>query len=109
MEHSASQTRMNALMAAVDTRLILDPHGDLTVHSYQDVEDIIEHTKALRSVPQRSDWGRHVASIPLNVINQWLVEEWARGNANARFGSKEFDALIARKLRDHDWLFLRTG
>jgi hypothetical protein len=94
--------------SAVDTRLTLDGHGDLIVHSHQDVEHIIERNKALRGMPQRSDWGRHVASIPLNIINQWLVDEWVRGNANARFGAREFDALIQRKLRDHDWLFLRT-
>ena len=103
-----SGTEPAPVKTGVETRLILDPHGDVTVHSYQDVEDIIEHNKALRNEPQRSDWGRHVASIPLNVINQWLTEEWARGNVNARFGSKEFDALIQRKLRDHDWLYLRT-
>ena len=49
-----------------------------------------------------------VASVPANVINQWLDEEYARGNVDLRWGSKEFMALVARKLADHDWLFLRT-
>ena len=40
----------------------------ITVYSHDDVEDILENNKRLRSTPQKSDWGRHVASIP-NVIN----------------------------------------
>ena len=91
----------------VVTRLRVE-EGDLVVHTWQDVEDIVERNKALAGVPQRSDWGRHVASVPANVINQWLDEEYARGNVDLRWGSKEFMALVARKLRDHDWLFLRT-
>ena len=42
---------------------------DLTVGTHQDVEAIIEHNKVLQTLPQKSDWGRHVASIPLNIIN----------------------------------------
>jgi hypothetical protein len=95
-------------MTDVTTRLILDGAGDLTVHSYQDVEAIIERNKRLQGEAQMSDWGRHVASIPLNIVNQWLNEEWARGNVSLTFGAKEFDALIQRKLRDPDWKFLRT-
>ena len=82
--------------------------GTLTVHTYQDVEDIIERNKALKSEPQKSDWGRHIASIPLNVINQWLNEEYARGNVNMRLFDEEFNRIVAKKLQDHDWLFLRT-
>jgi hypothetical protein len=81
---------------------------DVTVGTHQDVEDIIEHNKVLQTLPQKSDWGRHVASIPLNIINQWLNEEWARGNVGLRLAGPEFDALVARKLRDPDWRFLRT-
>ena len=81
---------------------------DLVVHSHQDVEDIIERNKALQAIPQRSDWGRHIASIPLNIINQWLKEEWERGNVGLKMSGPEFDALVARKLKDPDWRFLRT-
>jgi hypothetical protein len=81
---------------------------DVTVGMHQDVEAFIEHNKALQTLPQKSDWGRHVASIPLNIINQWLNEEWARGNVDMRMAGPEFDALVARKLRDPDWRFLRT-
>ena len=96
------------LRSGVATRLMLDGAGALTVHSYQDVEAVIERNKRLRGEAQNSDWGRHVASIPLNIINQWLHEEWARGNVGLTLGAKEFDALIARKLRDPEWRFLRT-
>lgn len=80
----------------------------LTVHTYQDVEDIIENNKRLQSEPQRSDWGRHIATIPNNILNQWLHEEYARGNVNMRLFDDEFNRLVQRKLNDHDWLFLRT-
>jgi len=82
--------------------------GTLTVHTYQDVEDIIENNKRLKSDPVKSDWGRHVATIPNNILLQWLQDEWARGNVNMRLFDEEFNKLVQRKLRDHDWLFLRT-
>jgi hypothetical protein len=72
------------------------------------VEDIVENNKALANAgPQRGDF-RQVASIPLNIINQWLHEEWARGNVDLRMSGPEFDALVARKLADPDWRYLRT-
>jgi hypothetical protein len=99
-------------MRGVDLDLRLVPGSspgsrDLVVHTFQDVEAIIARNKALASTPQRSDWGRHVASIPLNIINQWLHEEWARGNVTLCLAGAEFDALVARKLADPDWRYLR--
>ena len=44
----------------------------------------------------------------MQIINQWLNEEYARGNVNLKLGSEEFDKIVAKKLKDHDWLFLRT-
>jgi hypothetical protein len=89
-----------------DTRLRLDGR-DLVVHSYQDVEDIIEHNKALQTEPQTGHF-RHIASIPLNIINQWLQQEWDRGNVGLKLSGREFDSMVARKLRDPDWAYLRT-
>ena len=73
---------------------------DLVVHSYQDAEDIVEHNKALAGEPQRGDF-RQIASIPLNIVNQWLNEEWARGNVGLKMSGPEFDALcdIAASVR----------
>jgi hypothetical protein len=91
----------------ITSRLILRD-GALVVHSHQDVEDIIERNKALRGEPQRSDWGRHVATIPNNILLAWLQEEWARGNVNLKLFDAEFNRIVAQKLNDRDWLFLRT-
>jgi hypothetical protein len=88
------------------TRLSLDRNEGLIVaESMQDVEPILEHNKALQGEAQRSDWGRHVASIPNVLIVKWLNEE---GADVLRMGSEEFGAFIKRKLADPDWRHLRT-
>lgn len=74
----------------------------------QDVEPILELNKARQTTPQSGDWGRHVGSIPLVIIERWLHEEWERGNVSLKPWGKEMDALIARKLRDPDWRWLRA-
>ena len=97
------------MTAPTDVRTTLTlKDGNLTVYSEQDCEAIIEHNKKLRSEPQRSDWGRHIAKIPCGVLSQWLHEEWARGNINMKLFDEDFNKLVQRKLNDHDWLFLRT-
>ena len=80
----------------------------VTVGYSDDVGPVIEHNKQLQATPQKSDWGRQVADIPNIFIVQWLNEEWGRGNTELRLFSREFDQLVARKLRDPDWRFLRT-
>ena len=89
------------------TRLILD-ESDLVEQSIQDVEPILEHNKYLRSIPQKSDWGRHIASIPNVILVRWLNEENAHGNVNLRMFTKEFNELVQRKLKDPDWKYLRV-
>lgn len=79
----------------------------ITVYNEDDVDEILEHNKTLRSMPQKSDWGRHIATIPNIVCVQWLNEEWQRGS-KVRFLSKEWDQLVAKKLNDPDWKYLRT-
>ena len=94
---------------SVETRFHLEPNGrDLTIERVQDVEEILARNKILRAQEQRSDWGRHIASIPCVILEKWLNEEAARGNSAIRWGSPEFDALVAKKLRDPDWAYLRT-
>lgn len=75
----------------------------------QDVEAIIENNKRLQNESQdrKQPW-RHVASIPNIFIEQWLREEWERGNHGLKWSSPEFDALVERKLKDPDWKWLRT-
>ena len=91
----------------VDTRLWMDGR-DLLVHSYQDSEDIIEHNNPLARAGKHHPDFRKIASIPLNIINQWLQEEWNRGNTSIRMSGPEFDRLVQRKLADPDWRYLRT-
>jgi len=94
------------------TPVIVRPHFDadgktLTIEHWQDVEDIIERNKAMQKEPQRSDWGRWVASIPNIFITKWMDEEWARGHQVMPF-TKEFDEVVARKLKDPEYAFLRV-
>jgi hypothetical protein len=96
-----------------ETRILLDKAAKardsrIVVVTEQDVEPILDHNSALRAMPQRSDWGRHVASIPVVELTRWLNEEWARGNTSIRWGSAEFDELIRRKIYDRDNIKLRV-
>jgi hypothetical protein len=91
----------------VRTRLILDG-GDVTALAEQDVEPILERNAALRGEAQKSDWGRHVASIPNVIMVRWMIEEHARGNTALRMFTPEFNALVQRKLADPAWKHLRT-
>jgi hypothetical protein len=91
------------------TRLVLDRNDKKIVAvTEQDVEPILERNHYLRSVEQKSDWGRHIASIPNVILVRWFNEEYERGNVSLRMFTKEFDAIVAKKLRDPDWAYLRT-
>lgn len=94
-------------MSEVHIRLHFD-NGAVSIETCQDVEDIIERNKVLRTLPQKSDWGRHIASIPNVILVKWANEEYARGNTKLRMFTPEFDALVALKLKDPDWAYLRT-
>jgi hypothetical protein len=90
----------------METRLTLDRGDKLVVaESIQDVEPILERNKALRGEAQKSDWGRHIGTIPNVLIVKWMNEE---GADVLRMGSEEFGAFIKRKLDDPDWRHLRT-
>lgn len=91
----------------METRFHFDD-GNMIVENVQDVGDILDNNARLRSVAQKSDWGRHVASIPNVIMTRWLNEEWARGNTTIRLFGPEMDALVERKLKDPEWAYLRT-
>lgn len=94
---------------SVETSLHVDESAEtFTFRRSQDVEDIINLNKHLQGVSQQNDWGRHVARIPNIFLEQWLNEEYARGNASLRMYTPEFDKLVERKLQDPDWRFLRV-
>lgn len=97
----------------METRLVLERatrarDSKVIAVTEQDVEPILERNKALRSMPQKSDWGRHVASIPNVILTKWLNEEWARGNTTIHLFGEEMDRLIAKKLQDPEWAYLRV-
>lgn len=92
--------RTDVLLDRTDKRIIAS--------TWQDVEPILERNKALRSQPQKSDWGRHVATIPNVILVRWLNEEYAAGNVSLRMYTPEFNELVARKLADPDWAYLRV-
>lgn len=96
-------------MDGVQVRIHKDSNGkDLAVEHVQDVEPILERNHALRGMEQKSDWGRHVASIPNVIYIRWLDEEHRKGNANLRLFTPEFDEIVQKKLADPDWAHLRT-
>ena len=93
----------------MQTDVLLDRNDrKIIARSVQDVEPILERNKALRSVPQRSDWGRHIATIPNVILVKWLNEEYISGNVGLRMYTTEFNELVQRKLQDPDWAYLRT-
>lgn len=80
----------------------------LTFVNVQDVEPILELNKEQRSEEQYSDWGRRIARIPNSTLLKWFYAEHARGNIHLQMYSEEWDRLVARKLEDPDWAYLRT-
>ncbi len=94
-------------MMSVDTLLQFD-EGSLKIYSEQDVEPILERNKELRSMEQKSDWGRHIASIPNVILVRWLNEEWDRGNTHLRLFTPEFNEIVKKKLYDPEWKYLRV-
>jgi len=84
-------------------------HGDtVAIEHLQDVGPILERNKTLRGEEQKSDWGRHVASIPNVVYVKWLDEQHAKGNTSLRMFTPEFDEIVQKKLQDPEWAYLRT-
>jgi hypothetical protein len=93
-------------MSKVLPRIHLDSDGRaLTIEHVQDVEAILDRNKALQREPQKSDFARHVATIPNVVLIQWMNQE---GADVLRMSSDEFGVFIRKKLADPDWRHLRT-
>lgn len=93
----------------LDVKIHLDSNGkDLTVEHVQDVEPILDRNAELRTQEQKSDWGRHVASIPNVIYVRWLDDEHRKGNTSLRLFTPEFDAIVRKHLQDPDWAYLRV-
>ena len=54
-----------------------------------------------------TDGLKHIGTIPNIIMVKWLNEEWAKGS-NVRYLSKEFDELVAKKLKDPEYAYLRV-
>jgi len=68
-----------------------------------DVEPTLDWNKKLQNTPQtKTESFHHIASIPPIVIERWLIE------SGLDYGSPEFTLFMRRKLRDRDWIFLKT-
>jgi hypothetical protein len=89
-------------MSDIITRVHSDP-SERKYHfeRFQDVEDIVENNKRLQSIEQKSDWGRHVASVPLIFIEKELNREHARGNIHLRYLGPGFDDWYKRTFIDN--------
>ena len=80
-----------------------------TVVNTQDVEPILEYNKEMRSDQNRHpEWGRRIAVVPNTIYLQWFYEEQAKGNADLQMYTEEFDLIVAKKLADPEWAYLRT-
>lgn len=83
-----------------------DGAGGGHVHSFQDVEQMLDRNKAMANhndgySPTREM--RRVASIPLHLMMQWKAEEgWDAWDP-------ENHDRLARKLNDPDFAWLRTA
>lgn len=83
------------------------PNHTARIRYEQDVDPYLDHNADLRTQEQKSDWGKHIASVPNVILLKWLNEEWDRGNP-IRLFSEEWARLIAKKLRDPDYAYLRV-
>lgn len=97
-------------MSEVITRSFLDSsEKKIVFERVQDVQDILDRNAMLRSMPQKSDWGRHVASIPCVILEKWMNESGVRyERLNAKDRNAWLDRLVDEKLNDPDWKYLRT-
>jgi hypothetical protein len=75
---------------------------EFAIERVQDVEPIIEHCEMLRSQPQRSDWGRHLGTVPNVIYEQLLNREWERGNKSILWDHKAQHKMLVAYLKDID-------
>ena len=82
------------------------PKKNIVLYHEDDVSEVLENNKKLRAMEQTGEF-RHVACIPTILLLKWMDEERNRGR-DIQFLSKELDEIVAQKLRDPDWAYLRT-
>ena len=89
---------------------LTDKDSVSTVETVQDVEPILEANKAAQSMgdgwtPSRDM--RRVASIPLVIWEQWILE--TNGRLHNGMTKRERKRFVERKLKDPEYAFLRTA
>ena len=78
---------------------------DISAKAAGDTATPDEVRMMLRTLPQKSDWGRHIASIPNGVLLKWMLEE---GVPVYGMPAHEWDRFLRKKLSDPEWRDLRT-
>ena len=78
--------------------------GKIHFTRWQNCDPILDSNKEMATIPQRGDF-RHVASIPLVLVEKWINEE---GIPVLGLSKDEFAKLVKRKL-DGDFAYLRTA
>lgn len=87
----------------VVTDVKFDSNGQVIFRSRQEVDPILDTNRAAYNEgPRRGGNWRHYASIPLNIVHEWLKE------GIDIYSGEQQDAL-ARKLNDPDNRYLRTA
>lgn len=90
----------------MNIRTIFHPSDDGKTFTIQrhdpDVSPTLEWNKKLQNEPQKSESFHHIGSVPPILIERWLNE------SGLSYGSPEFLLFMKKKLRDRDWLLLRT-
>jgi hypothetical protein len=88
------------------TDLILDRNErKIIAYSEQDCDPILDWNAMLRSQSQKSDWGRHIATIPNVVLLKWFNEA---NDPTLRMYSKEWNEYVHKKLKDPEYAYLRV-
>lgn len=96
----------------VGTKIEIVSPTKFNVMRFQDVEPILDANKRdqndrdfLNGYTENKDM-KHVARIPLVVLEQWAKEHGIR---KKNIFGREMTEIIRKKLNDPDNLFLRTG
>jgi hypothetical protein len=90
----------------IQTRFHPHSDGSFTIQRREDdVSPTLEMNKALQNTPQKAESFHHIASIPAIVIEKWMSES---GAPLLSMPAHEFQRFIRRKLRDPEWMWLKT-
>lgn len=82
--------------------------GKPTIQYAQDVERILDRNKAKQAAPDTDKTLRHVASIPITVIYQWMTEDGLKAGQFFRWGREEKQRYLRKKLNSSEWQWLKT-